>query len=184
MADESIRLQIDSEKLDKFLENVVDNIQQASTDIIDELAEFSLDEMQKNYASSEYRPGDEMDFSKTGSNEEKTVAMSGEQAVYTEFGTGTRGEMSPHPLKDKFALNRYNSGPTIRAAKSTIPDDKVVEGKSIPEGELYWTYKDANGETKYTQGIPAQKIVYDAGTKMGEEIQPVVMKHIRRMFEQ
>ena len=118
-----------------------------------------------------------MDFTKVGTETEKTVSMSGPQALYSEFGTGTRGGLHPHPMKNNFNLNPYNSGRTIRAASS-----KVTEKSGIPAGTLYWTYKDSEGNIQYTQGIPAQMQVYKAGKTVINEMPAIVTKNLKGVF--
>lgn len=173
---------INSEKLDNFLSNASNNVENISKKIIEELAELALSEMQNNYSKSEYRPSEYMDFSKTGTDTEKKVSMSGPQAVYSEFGTGTRGGMHPHPKKSDFDLNPYNSGSTIRSSSNIIPSDKVAEQQDIPPGTLYWTFQGEDGQIYYTQGIPAQKQVYDAGRTVQKKISSVIKKNLKEMF--
>ena len=176
MAD-NIKVEVEADKLEEFLNNIGEKMQKASTGIIEDLANLALDEIQKNSSRAEYQPGITMDFLKTGSNTEKTVSMAGPQAWYSEFGTGTYGEMQPHPLKGRFALNPYNSGKTIRPAS-----EKVSMLTGIPVGSLYWTYKADNGQVYYSQGIPAQKQVYNAGQTVQKEIPKISMKRMKEMF--
>ena len=176
MAD-NIKVEVEADKLEEFLNNIGEKMQKASTGIIEDLANLALDEIQKNSSRAEYQPGITMDFLKTGSNTEKSVSMAGPQAWYSEFGTGTYGEMQPHPLKGRFALNPYNSGKTIRPAS-----EKVSMLTGIPVGSLYWTYKADNGQVYYSQGIPAQKQVYNAGQTVQKEIPKISMKRMKEMF--
>ena len=169
---------IDSEKLDEVLSNLTGNLNNVSKQVIDDLAELALDEMQKNYSKAEYQAGEQMDFSKTGSDTEKTVSMSGPQAAYSEFGTGTQGQMYPHPKKNEYGLNPYNSGETIRPATKS-----VQEKTGIPEGELYWTYKAPDGKIYYTQGVPAQKEVYNAGQTVLKQMPSIIKKRLGEMFK-
>ena len=170
-------VEIESKELDNFLESFDVKLERACQNTLDALAEKALDEMKSNYSKAEYQAGEYMDFSKVGSQNEKSASMSGPQSWYSEFGTGTEGEMKPHPLKGRFALNPYNSGKTIRKASA-----KVAEKSGIPEGELYWTYKDDNGEVHYTQGIPAQKEVYNAGQTIKKEMPEIVEKYMKEVF--
>lgn len=174
-----MEIEVEADKLEEFLSNISKKMQEASTGIIEDLANIALDEIQSNYSKAEYgQAGEYMDFLKTGSDTEKTVSMAGPQAWYSEFGTGTKGQMQPHPLKDKFGLNPYNSGPTIRPAS-----EKVSMITDIPVGELYWTYKADNGQVYYTQGVPAQKQVYDAGQTVKDKIPEITIKRVKGMFE-
>ena len=173
----AVDVEVEAKELEFFLENF--NIQEISQKIIDALAERALDEIKNNYSKAEYgQAGEHMDFLKEGTVDEKTVSMAGPQAWYSEFGTGTYGEMQPHPLKDRFGLNPYNSGPTIRPAS-----EKVSMKTDIPVGSLYWTYKDGNGYIHYSQGIPAQKQVYDAGQTIKKELPEIVDKYMKEVFK-
>ena len=144
------------DELVRNLDNWADMMKKASANIVKDLADYGLDRMMQIYseAQGQYEDTTPMDFSITGSETEKTVSMSGPQALYDEFGTGTIGEQNPHPIKNEFGLNPYNSGPTIRVAGENT--------NGIKAGELYWTYKDEGGTIHYTQGIPAQKEGYDS----------------------
>lgn len=170
---------VNSKELDKLLQNFTTHLQDKSKEIIDDLSELALKEMQDNYSKAEYQAGEYMDFSKTGSEHEKTVAMSGPQAAYSEFGTGTRGGIHPHPKKNEYSLNPYNSGPTIRPAKTLIH----TEDGDIPPGTLYWTYKSEDGEIHYTQGIPAQKEVFDAGQTVIKKMPSIIKNRLEEIFK-
>jgi len=178
----AIDVDVESDKLDNMLDNFGNKLEKVCQDIIDELAEKALDEIQKNYSKSQYQAGEYMDFSKSGSANEKTVSMSGPQAWYSEFGTGTEGQMKPHPLKGRFTLNPYNSGKTIRKATKRVAEKEKAIEAGISEGDLYWTYVDDAGETHYTKGVPAQKQVYDAGKTIERELPNIVEKYMKGLF--
>ena len=79
------------------------------------------------------------------------VALQGKGAVYDEFGTGDEGANDPHPLKGKFPLNPYNSGPTIKLDEFD---------------RHYWIYKPMANEPYFdeygkTYGIPSGKMMYN-----------------------
>lgn len=173
----SVDVEVEAKELQLFLEKF--DIEKTSQKIIDALAERALEEIKNNYSKAEYgQAGEYMDFEKVGTADEKTVSMAGPQAWYSEFGTGTYGEMQPHPLKDRFGLNPYNSGPTIRPAS-----EKVSMKTDIPVGSLYWTYKDESGHIHYSQGVPAQKQVYNAGQTIKKELPEIVDKYMKGMFK-
>lgn len=156
---------LSNKELDELARNLdkwAEMMKKASINIVKDLSEYGLQRMQEIYAEaqSQYEDSTYMDFSITGSETEKTVSMSGPQALYDEFGTGTIGEQNPHPAKKEFGLNPYNDGSTIRKAKNEIINEET--GEKIPAGELYWTYKDETGQVHHTQGIPAQKEGYDS----------------------
>jgi hypothetical protein len=173
---------IESEELDKFLENVTGNLDKAAEKVIEELSDLSLSEIQNNYSKSEFEPGEAMDFVKVGSSNDKTVKMMGPQAIYSEFGTGTRGAMHPHPIKGQFTLNDYNTGPTIRVLTPKAKKAAGEKAKGIAVGSLYWTYKDAEGNVQYTTGIPAQMQVYKAGKRAIAHIPTAIRNNLKGMF--
>lgn len=164
-------------QLQDYLNNLNNNLDKLLNGVVGELAEVSSNKMQEVYNNSGVEDSTPMDFSVVGTNADKTVSMSGEQALYDEFGTGTIGSENPHPMKNNFNLNPYNSGSTIRKNESA---DSIASLNGIPVGALYWTYIDNNGNKIYTQGIAAQKEGYEAfhealnqapkiiGKKMGE----------------
>lgn len=79
--------------------------------------------------------------------------LQGKSAIYDEFGTGEEGASDPHPMKDYFPLNPYNSGPYIFYNEFA--------------GRYQWYYKPMAGmpyftETGATSGIPSGKQMYTA----------------------
>ena len=100
--------------------------------------------------------------SKVSTNGKATgsIIMQGENAVYDEFGTGDQGADNPHPLKNKFGLNPYNSGPTIFYNQFA--------------GRHQWYYRPMAGKpyfTKYgaTEGIPSGKQMYTTAQTLKKE---------------
>lgn len=79
------------------------------------------------------------------------IALRGEGAVYEEFGTGDEGQNDPHPMKNNFNLNPYNSGPTIRM-------DEFDRHYWIYTPMANKPYFDENG---ITHGIPSGKAMYN-----------------------
>lgn len=83
------------------------------------------------------------------------IALTGPNAVYDEFGTGEEGASNPHPLKQNFPLNPYNSGyyvsthinPANGRHYWIIPEDHYIPSQYVEEGG-------------YTEGIPAGKQMY------------------------
>lgn len=138
-------------EMEEILDRLAKNMDKASKNIVKDLSDYGLSKMIEIYNASNFQSVEPMEFNVTGDDYAKTVTMSGTQAIYNEFGTGTEGQMQPHPIKNNFDLNEYNSGKTIRPANAS-----VSEKTGISKGGLYWTYKDANGEIVYTQGTPAQ----------------------------
>ena len=157
----------------KKLETLKENINKADEEIVKQLSELGLREIQDNYSRTPYKDGNEdVGFFTVGSTKKKKIGVSGSQVLYNEFGTGTKGERSPHPEKNNYGLNAYNSGKTIRR---NMKQGSNATQNGIPEGELYWTYME-NGEKHYTQGIPAGKQVYNAVNTLKKEKQTIIKK--------
>ena len=141
----------------KKLQEFQKSLTNAGEEIVDKLCELGIEEIQTNYSQTPFKDGNEdVGFFIVGSSSKKKVGVSGSQVLYNEFGTGTAGERNPHPQKNDYSLNAYNSGKTIRRNQK---ENSNATQNGIPEGELYWTYiKD--GQKYYTQGIPAGQQVY------------------------
>ncbi len=175
-------------KMAKKLDNVANALEKAETKVVDDLAEVAFDKILNNYKRSKKEPTQSMVFFKRGTKNEKYIGMSGTQAIYSEFGTGTMGERSPHLKKQQFSLKPYNSGKTIRAMYHSEIDsedeiDEDPEKAKIPQGELYWTYQDDNGKTHYTQGVAAQNIVYNASKSVRKKIHDICKKRIEEALK-
>lgn len=77
------------------------------------------------------------------------VVASGPQVVYDEYGTGDRGEASPHPYKPSY-INDYNTGA------------KIIE---TPKGNHYWNYySTVLGHVVRTRGVESGHFMFDAFT--------------------
>lgn len=176
MADKIITVTLsDFSKLEQYLDSLSKKIENTARNIRKDLSDIGLDEMKNSYAAQPYRTDTNTDFSKKDEDQNTTIiAMSGPQAIYNEFGTGTMGERNPHPEKGNYGLNPYNSGKTIRPATFA---DSVYGG--IPEGEMFWTYYNENNEKIYTQGVPAGKEGYNAYMKIKENVAEVTNKRIK-----
>ena len=130
------------------LNSMKDGLENANEKIVKEMATFVENQVSNNLAATPYKDGNEDAIAYSEIKRNKAEAgMQGTQVLYDEFGTGTAGANSPHPDKGKFALKGYNTGPKIKVSKT---------------GELFWLYRDKNGEVIKTQGIPAGKQVFNA----------------------
>lgn len=160
-------------QLKQKMQTLQKDLEKIDEEIVEELAEFTLEKIKQNYDSTPFKDGNEdVSFFKRGSEKQKTVGVMGSQVLYNEFGTGTEGQKSPHPEKSRFNLKGYNTGKTIRkAGVNTSPKTGVLLG------ELYWTYQ-KDGETIYTQGIPAGKQVFNASESLRREKNKIVKKKV------
>lgn len=138
------------EKLEKNLDWITQSL---ISDILQEGVEYA----KKQYGAREYDPNiEDINVDYTTKDMSGELYAYGKDVVYEEFGTGDRGEQKPHPVKSKYNLNDYNSGPTIRNV-SDVPKYSLAKEDldtiGISSGK-YWTYKE-NGTVYYTQGVPS-----------------------------
>jgi len=174
----------DLDKWIKQLKNYNKLMDEACRNIVKDLSQFGAKKMRNIHQQSAYKSETPMEFKIEGTEHEKTVSMSGQQAIYEEFGTGTMGAENQHPLKKEFELDDYNShtienGGTIRYNKSA--NSKATQ-EGIPVGGLYWTYKNAKGKRVYTQGIPAVREGYDSYMATLKKAPSVVKKRTEEVF--
>lgn len=142
------------------LNKIRSNYSKIQNEIVDELAEYTKEQIEANYQSNQYQEGaDDRNITIKKRDKSRIVIIKGSQVLYTEFGTGTIGQSHPHPEKGKYNLNPYNSGETIRPNRKK---DSTASKEGIPIDGLYWTYTDKSGNKVYTQGIPAGMQVYRA----------------------
>ena len=140
-----------------LIKTLEDNINVANENIVDRLVDEGQQYAAYYNALMTYAVGKNnarVVPSKTlgGVKSKGSIALTGTDAVYYEFGTGEEGLHNPHPIKENFALNPYNSGPTIKVNKQGQHYWYVPKGKYVPS-----QYVRANG---YTQGVPAGKQMY------------------------
>lgn len=158
----------------KKINNLKKDLQKLDENIVNKLADYTLSEIQTNFSTTGYQDGNEdVSFFQRGSKNKKTVGTMGTQVFYDEFGTGTQGEQSPHPLKGNFKLAGYNTGKKIRKASV-----KVNENTGIPIGTKYWVYKNKNGEKVFTTGIPAGKQVFNAAQSLRNKKMQIVKQEV------
>lgn len=108
----------------------------------------------------------------------------GKDVVYEEFGTGDKGEDNPHPVKSKYALNDYNSGVTIQDTHDNS-NPRLVEylaEHGIHSGK-YWRYK-KNGETYFTQGVPAGQEMWDTRNYLINSAIPNIVEKRRKIINE
>jgi hypothetical protein len=89
------------------------------------------------------------------------VVANSEHAVFVEFGTGQMGEEAayPYPLPPGFDW-KYNVG------------QKIFE---VSPGQYGWFYH-RDGQTYFTQGMPARPFMYETAMDLYTKVVAVVMK--------
>ena len=80
----------------------------------------------------------------------------GGYCAYIEFGTGTRGESSPHPSQEYQAMMQwaYNVGTTIFTTK---------------DGRTGWYYPVGDGTYRFTEGMPSRPFMYNTAKYLKAE---------------
>lgn len=101
------------------------------------------------------------------SKDKGEIGLKGNSAVYDEFGTGTEGQNNPHPMKNNFGLNPYNSGPNIFYNQFANAYQWYYRRMA---GKPYFT------ETGLTQGIPAGKQMYNTSIYLHKTKKDVMQK--------
>lgn len=153
--------------LDNSLTNIGNNITK-------DIADLAQKEIAQNYSASPYTDGnDDCQHFKEKTENGYKVGVKGSQVLYREFGTGTEGLNSPHPIKGNFNLKGYNTGRTIRKANVYT---SATTGMLL--GEKYWTYRDKSGQKVYTQGIPAGKEVFNASRTIRNKMNSIIKKRV------
>ena len=158
----------------KKINNLKLNLKESEKKIKNNLADYTRTEIDNNISSTQFKDGNDdiKTFIENHDNKVK-VGMRGSQVLYDEFGTGTQGENNPHPLKGNYGLAGYNTGRKIRKASV-----KVNEKTGIPIGTKYWTYKNKQGETVFTTGIPAGKQVFNASISLRNKKMQIVKQEV------
>lgn len=179
----NIKVSLSEKSLSELRKKIIslkDELPKVNAKIVDKLAEHTLTEIQNNFSATDYQDGNEdVSFFKRGSGNKITVGTMGSQVLYDEFGTGTAGANDGHEMKGDFPLKPYNSGRTIRQNKS---DESNASANGIPVGGMYWTYKDKNGQKRYTQGIPAGKQVFNASLSLNEEKSKIIKQEVSEVL--
>ncbi len=144
----------DIEKLIKKLETLKKDLSNAPNEIAREAAYDARTFLDLEYADTPYNENiDNIETDVGATNKGWRVSAKGKDVIYAEFGTGDLGQQNPHPEKNEYPLNDYNSGKTIRNANEYSAQHGITSGK-------YWTYK-KNDTIYYTNGIPAGKQVFN-----------------------
>lgn len=91
------------------------------------------------------------------------VVADSEHAVFVEFGTGQMGEEAPYPYPLPPGFDwKYNVGP------------KIFE---VSPGQYGWFYQ-RDGETYFTQGMPARPFMYETAM----DLYTKVIKIVKEVF--
>ena len=100
----------------KSLQKLSSGLQDLQTTICKDVAELGKEYLDDEY--SQAQTDQTIDISTISTSIEATkrgysIFAKGSDVVYEEFGTGEEGHDNPHPDKNKYNLNDYNSGPFV-----------------------------------------------------------------------
>lgn len=139
----------------KELEKIKESVHEAAVEIVKTLTELGtakakeLIPVDTGYAQASIL-GYVLDEGRIG-----VINASGEYCVYLEFGTGVKGQSSPHPDSDwETEASRLTGG------KYT----GYLSGKHIfttKDGRVGWLYPGDDGKLHFTEGIDSQHYMYD-----------------------
>lgn len=145
------------------LQQLKSGLQKSGRKIVKDMSDFAKEQISANLAATPYKDGnDDVRVYSEVKNKKTKVGMTGTQVLYDEFGTGTKGQESPHPDKGKFNLNPYN----------TLKHPKVSK-----TGELFWIYTKGK-ETIATTGIPAGKQVFNASVLLKGKKNQIIKRRV------
>lgn len=150
----ALKANLSVSSLDTLLDNLKayqQKVEAAPRKIVQGLTDYGKDQIQQNISAIRDKDGNYLATAGSYVFGDGGVAyMEGEQAAFLEYGTGTRGQSSPHPQADEAGW-QYNKGPTI----SSTGD---------------WSYWDpVKGQYVHTKGIPAQMPVFKAANAIREK---------------
>ena len=135
----------DINNLINSLKTLSADIKKLPNEVCQEIAELGKEYLDVEY--SQANVDQTIDISSISTSTRQTnngyqLIASGKDVIYEEFGTGEEGKSQPHPDKNKYSLNDYNSGPFV--------------SKHINKyGRHYWYYKG------YSEGNPSGAEMYN-----------------------
>lgn len=159
------------------LENLSKNIDDMSKQITDDVSKLGFNKLCSEYG---HRVKDaniiDINVIREPTSNGYRIMSQGRDVIYEEFGTGDKGEQSPHPDKSKYNLNDYNSGSFILDVDDAHNQDYlgILAQNGITSGK-YWIYR-KGGKKHLTQGVPAGMEMYKTGKYLRNEGVSRIMK--------
>lgn len=120
-----VELNLDTRDISSLIKNLrtfSNDIKKLPDEIAREVANVGKNYLDDLYANTHTDQTIDISSIKTRveeTNKGYSIVATGKDVLYAEFGTGENGLDDPHPLKSKFDLNPYNSGPTIQFNPAT-----------------------------------------------------------------
>lgn len=168
------KINIDTKDIDsliKSLKNLGDSINKLPMVVTEEIANEGLIHLNNLYDTRTH--DDNIVDISTNVKRATTghqILSRGRDVIYEEFGTGDKGEQSPHPDKSKYPLNDYNSGSFILDV-SDVGNSGMLEilaKNNITSGK-FWSYR-KNGKSHLTQGVPAGMEMFKTGNHIKNNV--------------
>ena len=125
-----------------------------------ELAEMTADKISEYYNTKGFDDGGTPTIGVEKTDKGYRAYIKGTKVIYDEFGTGENGKDNPHPEKDKYPLNDYNSGP-------------IVSTHINKEGRHYWFY-----QNNYTEGHRAGLFMYNSSIWLRNNYKEIIKKKV------
>lgn len=150
------------EAIDK-LNNLKKGISNLENEIPRELADMTAKKITQYYSQKGFSSDDTPVIGVDKTDKGYKAYITGRSVIYDEFGTGENGKDNPHPEKDKYPLNDYNSGP-------------VVSTHINENGRHYWYYKG------YTEGNRAGLFMYNSSIWLRDNYKKIIKKKVDDML--
>ena len=158
------RIKLDNKDISSLinkLQVLKSDIKKLTHEINKEIAEIGLEYLNNEYANT--RTDHTIDINSIETDIVETtkgysIVAKGSEVLYAEFGTGEYGQDNPHPLKQEFDLNPYNSGP-------------IVSTHINKNGRHYWFY-----DNQYSEGNASGKQMFNTSKYLREKVIKEVVK--------
>ena len=158
------RIKLDNKDISSLinkLQVLKSDIKKLPHEINKEIAEIGLEYLNNEYANT--RTDHTIDINSIETDIVETtkgysIVAKGSEVLYAEFGTGEYGQDNPHPLKQEFDLNPYNSGP-------------IVSTHINKNGRHYWFY-----DNQYSEGNASGKQMFNTSKYLREKVIKEVVK--------
>lgn len=158
------RIKLDNKDISSLinkLQVLKSDLKKLPHEINKEIAEIGLEYLNNEYANT--RTDHTIDINSIETDIVETtkgysIVAKGSEVLYAEFGTGEYGQDNPHPLKQEFDLNPYNSGP-------------IVSTHINKNGRHYWFY-----DNQYSEGNASGKQMFNTSKYLREKVIKEVVK--------
>lgn len=158
------RIKLDNKDISSLinkLQVLKSDLKKLPHEINKEAAEIGLEYLNKEYANTNTDHTIDINSIETEVIETTkgySIIAKGSEVLYAEFGTGEYGQDNPHPLKQEFDLNPYNSGP-------------IVSTHINKNGRHYWFY-----DNQYSEGNASGKQMFNTSKYLREKVIKEVVK--------